>query len=90
MVGCVVDLWHPYPSRWPDPVQSVVELLDNLADALGRDTEPSSCFGSGDGVVPGESCPVEQDDESCPVLVGYGFDTPGHCLLKGQRRMGFY
>ena len=87
---CVADLWHPYPSRWAGTIQSVVELLDDLVDALGRDTESSACINSGDGVVSGQPCPVHQDVESCPVLIGYGFDISGHCLLEGQCRLALY
>jgi hypothetical protein len=53
MVDCVSDLWHAYPGRWAGTVESVVELLEDLVDALGCDTESLPCF------VFGESFPFE-------------------------------
>jgi hypothetical protein len=81
--GLRSDLWHPYPGRGAGTVESVVELLDDLVDTLRRDTEPSTSFGSGDGVVSGESCPFEEDFESCPLLTGDGFDTQGRGHPEG-------
>ena len=90
MVCGLIDLWHPYPRWWSGTVESVLELLDDLVDALGRDAESSPCFGSGDGVVSGQSCSFEEDVEPYPVLVGYGFDILGHCPSRRQCPMGFY
>ena len=53
MVCGLIDLWHPYPGQWTGTIQSVVELLDDLVDALRCDTEPSTCISTGDGVVSG-------------------------------------
>jgi hypothetical protein len=50
---CVSGLWDPYPGRWAGTVESVVELLEDLVDALGCDTESLPCF------VFGESFPFE-------------------------------